>query len=264
MTPCDGKPQADDNKAERSDAALTRSRGAPPCARSNFNRSSAHPPARTLVVAGELIDRGVVASIPSEGTEAAFATSSKQARWPMAITGCSEERRKRPLTPERSACPRGARTACLGLGVCEQRERRPALSSGPRRDFVDAYGQAAGRAFGSTLGFGHLFGAMSDREWSATLGPRGSWPASTSGGSKDARLRAHRTPDSLQVVVAQSSALPESHPRSTQVQGRALRYDACNNAPNGPGAKPRSRMAKPQGRAFGSTRTALQSRVEAA
>ena len=40
MTPCDGKPQADERKAERSDAALTRSRGAPPCARSKVNRSS--------------------------------------------------------------------------------------------------------------------------------------------------------------------------------------------------------------------------------
>ena len=55
-----------------------------------------------------------------------------------------------PSTLERSACPRVARTACLGLGVCERSEHRPARASGPRRDFVDAYGQAAGRAFGST------------------------------------------------------------------------------------------------------------------
>jgi hypothetical protein len=52
--------------------------------------------------------------------------------------------------PERSACGREAATACLGLGVCEQGEHRPAPSAAKARPSADAYGQAAGRAFGST------------------------------------------------------------------------------------------------------------------
>ena len=59
-------------------------------------------------------------------------------------------RRSRRCTGAQSVWPRSGHRL-LGAWACASvSERRPARASGPRRDFVDAYGQAAGRAFGST------------------------------------------------------------------------------------------------------------------
>ena len=50
---------------------------------------------------------------------------------------------------ERRACGREADAACLGLGVCEKASTAQALT-GRGAASADAYGQAAGRACGST------------------------------------------------------------------------------------------------------------------
>ena len=71
-----------------------------------------------------------------------------------AVRGCSDgAQRVSSRSEDRLLGPAGGPQPAMqvGVGARVQAERAPpGPNSGPRRDFVDAYGQAAGRAFGST------------------------------------------------------------------------------------------------------------------